>query len=97
MLTKELCPSATVEASTLPYEDEDGWVDAPPPHLSDAEEDSVEMAVAERAAQIFEETGLYILCAILGPAPRSALKRRIRPANGLSRQQWGSCGFCSAG
>ena len=71
LLTKELCPSATVEASTLPYEDEDGWVEIfPPPHLSDAEEDSVEMAVAERAAQIFEETGLYILCAILGPSPR---------------------------
>ena len=42
----------------------------PPSGLSDAEEDSVEMAVAERAAQIFEETGLYILCAILGPSPR---------------------------
>jgi hypothetical protein len=71
LLTKGLCPSATVEASTLPYEDEDGWVQIfTPSHLSDAEEDSVEMAVAERAAQIFDETGLYILCAIVGPAPR---------------------------
>ena len=71
LLTKELCPSATVEASTLTYEDEDGSVDIfTPAHLSDAEEDSIEMAVAERAAQIFEETGPYILCAIVGPAPR---------------------------
>jgi len=71
LLTKELCPSATVEASDLAYEDEDGHVDIfTPAHLSDAEEDSIEMAVAERAAQIFEETGLYILCAIIGPAPR---------------------------
>ena len=71
LLTKELCPSATGEASALPYEDKDGRVEIfPSSHPSDAEEDSVEMAVAERAAQIFEETGLYILCAILGPAPR---------------------------
>jgi hypothetical protein len=70
LLAKELCPDAVVEASALPYEDEDGRVGIfTPPNLSDAEEDSVEMAVAERAAQIFEETGLYILCAILGPSP----------------------------
>ena len=71
LLAKELCPAAAVEASALPYEDEDGRVEIfTPSGLSDAEEDSVEMAVAERAAQIFEETGLYILCAILGPSPR---------------------------
>jgi hypothetical protein len=64
-------PGGHGRSQHLPYEDEDGWVEIfPPPHLSDAEEDSVEMAVAERAAQIFEETGLYILCAIIGPAPR---------------------------
>jgi len=71
LFARELCPAAAVEASALPYEDEDGSVEIfPPSGLSDAEEDAIEMAVAERAAQIFEETGLYILCAILGPSPR---------------------------
>ena len=71
LLAKELCPSAMVEASAFQYEDEDGRVEVfPPSGVPDAEEDRVEMALARRAAQIFEETGLYIVCAVLDPAAR---------------------------
>jgi hypothetical protein len=38
LFAKELCPAAAVEASALPYEDEDGRVEIfPPSGLSDAE------------------------------------------------------------
>ena len=68
---KELCPSATVEASAIPYEDEDGHVDVfTPPGLSEAEEDRIEMVLAARAGDIFDETGLYVICAVFDPAAR---------------------------
>jgi hypothetical protein len=68
LFAKELCPSATVEGSTIKYEDEDGRVDVfPPPGLSEAEEDRLEMALAARAGEIFDNTGLYIVCAVLDP------------------------------
>lgn len=68
LYAKEVCPDARVEASTLVYEDEDGRVEIfPPPGLTEAEEEKIELAVAGRAAQIFEETGLYIPCAVLDP------------------------------
>ena len=52
LYAKELCPEATVEASTTRYEDEDGHVDVfPPPTLSESEEDRVELALAERSSQ----------------------------------------------
>jgi hypothetical protein len=52
-------PGGRRRSQRPPYEDEDGRVEIfPLSGLSDAAEDSVEMAVAERAAQIFEETGL---------------------------------------
>lgn len=71
LFAKELCPAATVEASAIQYEDEDGRVEMfPPQGVSDAEEDRIEMALAGRAAQIFEKTGLYIVCAVLDPAAR---------------------------
>ena len=71
LFAKELCPSAAVEASAIQYEDEDGRVEVfPPPALSDAEEDRVELALAARAAEIFADTGLYIVCAVLDPAAR---------------------------
>ncbi len=71
LFAKELCPSATVEASPIQYEDEDGRVEVfPPSGVSDAEEDRVEMALAGLAAQIFERTGLYIVCAVLDQAAR---------------------------
>lgn len=66
LYAKELCPEAEVEASTITYEDEDGRVEIfPPPTLSEAEEERLELAVAARAAEIFEQTGLFIPCAIL--------------------------------
>ena len=71
LYAKELCPEATVEASTIRYEDEDGHVDVfPPPTLSESEEDRVELALAERAAEIFAKTGLYVLCVVLDPVVR---------------------------
>jgi hypothetical protein len=64
LYAKELCPEAVVEVSAMSYEDEDGHVDIfPPPSLPEEEEERVELAVAARAGDIFEETGLFILCA----------------------------------
>ncbi len=64
LYTKELCPEAVVEVSATSYEDEDGHVDIfPPPSLSEEEEERAELAVAARAGEIFDETGLFILCA----------------------------------
>jgi hypothetical protein len=75
LYAKELCPEATVETSTLQYEDEDGHLDVfPPSTLSEAEEERVELALAERAAEIFTATGLYILCAVLDPTARASLR-----------------------
>ena len=71
LFAKQLCPSAAVEGSAIQYEDEDGRVEMfPPPILSETEEDRVEMALAARAAEIFADTGLYIVCAVLDPAAR---------------------------
>lgn len=64
LYAKELCPEAIVKVSSTSYEDEDGHVDIfPPPSLSEEEEERIELAVAARAGDIFEETGLFILCA----------------------------------
>jgi hypothetical protein len=72
LYAKQLCPDGVVEASAIHYEDEDGHVDVhPPPGLSEEEEERIELALAARAADVFEETGLYILCAVLDP-PSSA-------------------------
>lgn len=71
LYAKELCPEAVVETSTIQYEDEDGHVDVfPPPAVPEAQEERIELALAGRAAEIFEETGLYILCAVLDPTVR---------------------------
>ena len=65
LYAKELCPEAEVEAGTVPYEDEDGHLSVfPPPGLSEEEEDRIELDIAARAAAIFEQTGLYVLCAV---------------------------------
>lgn len=67
LYAKELCPDARVEMSTVQHEDEDGHVDVyPPPTLSEDDEDRIELALAARAGEIFDETGLFILCAVLG-------------------------------
>lgn len=71
LFAKQLCPSASVEASAIQYEDEDGRVEVfPPPVLSDAEEEKIEMSLAARAAEIFADTELYIVCAVLDPTAR---------------------------
>src|SRR5262245_42047174 len=71
LYAKERCPEAIVEANTIQYEDEDGRVEIfPPPTLSEAEEERLEHALAERAAEIFAQTGLYIPCAVLDVTAR---------------------------
>lgn len=71
LYAKELCPGAAVDISPLQYEDEDGHVEVfPPAALSDAEVDRLELTLAARAADIFDRTGLYIVCAVLDPASR---------------------------
>ena len=65
LYAKELCPEGRVEVSSLQDEDEDGHVTIfPPPTLSDEDVDRVEMALATRAGEIFDTTGLFILCAV---------------------------------
>ena len=72
LYAKELCPEAVVEVSSTSYEDEDGHVDIfPPPGLPEEEEERIELAVAARAGEIFEGTGLFILCAALDRPERS--------------------------
>ena len=64
LYAKELCPEAVIEVSTLQYEDEDGHVRVFPPLTLSQEEERLEMALCTRAGEIFDATGLFILCAI---------------------------------
>ena len=71
LYAKELCPGAFVDISSLQYEDEDGHVEVfPPAALSDADVDRLELTLAARSAEIFDHTGLYIVCAVLDTAAR---------------------------
>ena len=75
LYAKELCPEAVVEASAAQVEDEDGHVDVhPPPGLADEEEERIELTLAARAAEVFEDTGLFIPCAVLDARPSQAVK-----------------------
>lgn len=69
LYAKELFPDSVVEISAIRYEDEDGHVSVfPLCSLDDEEEERRELALAERAAEVFADTGLYILCAVLDRA-----------------------------
>ena len=71
LYAKKLCPGALVDVSPLQYEDEDGHVEVfPPAALSDADVDRLELTLAARSADIFDHTGLYIVCAVLDAAAR---------------------------
>ena len=71
LYAKELCPDAVVETSTIQYEDDDGHIEVfPPPVLSEEQEEKIELALAGRAAEILELTGLYILFSVLDPTVR---------------------------
>lgn len=70
-LTELALYAAVVETSSIQYEDKDGHVEVfPPSTLPEAQEERIELALAGRSAEIFEETGRYILCALLDPAAR---------------------------
>jgi hypothetical protein len=69
LYAKDLCPEAKIEISTVRYEDGSVYI-FPPPSLSEEEEERIERAVAARARDIFEGTGLFILCAALDPTAR---------------------------
>jgi hypothetical protein len=65
LLAMKLCPEARVEVTTRRYEDEDGRLKVfPPPGMSEVEEEKLEEALTERCVDIFEETQLFILCAV---------------------------------
>ena len=64
LLAKMLCPDARLEVNTIRYEDEDGRLKVfPPLGLSEDEEEAFEEALAEKCIEIFDETGLFIVCA----------------------------------
>jgi len=65
LMAKKLCPEARVEVNTVRYEDEDGRVKVfPPADLPETEEEKIEEALGEKCAEILEQDGLFILCAV---------------------------------
>jgi hypothetical protein len=65
LLALKLCPEAKVEVTTRRYEDEDGRLKVfPPAGMSEMAEEKIEAVLTERCADIFEETQLFILCAV---------------------------------
>lgn len=82
LYAKALCPEATVEASAVQYEDEDGRVEVfPPPRLAEADEARMELALCARAAALFEATGLYVPCAFLDATARARPVALANPGN----------------
>lgn len=70
LMAKKLCPQATVEVNTVRYEDEDGRVKVfPPANLPEAEEEKIEEALGEKCAEILEQDGFFILCAVFDAQP----------------------------
>jgi hypothetical protein len=66
LLAKELCPEATVKANTIQYEEEDGHVDVfPPSTLPEDDIDRLITALADRTAKIYDDTGLFLVFAVL--------------------------------
>ena len=66
LLAKELCPEATVKADPIQYEDEDGAVNVfPPPTLPEDDVEHIITALADRTAKIYDDTGLFLVFAVL--------------------------------
>lgn len=64
LLAKRLCPEVKIEANTTRYEDEDARLKIFPPRgLSEVEEEALEETLIEQCIEIFDETGLFIVCA----------------------------------
>ena len=66
LLAKELCPEATVKADPIHYVGEDGHVDVlPPSPLSEDDHERIVTALADCTAKIYDETGLFLVFAVL--------------------------------
>jgi hypothetical protein len=64
LLAKRLCPDVKIEANTIRYEDENARLKVfPPAGLSEVEEEALEETLIEKCIEIFDETGLFIVCA----------------------------------
>jgi hypothetical protein len=65
VLIKDLSPQARVEISLARYEDEDAHIRIyPPPDMTVAEVERLELALGERCNDILLETGLFIIGAV---------------------------------
>lgn len=68
LFAKEICPTATVEATLTSYEDEDGHVRIyPPADLTDSQIEELEGQVAGRCVDLLIETGIFLCAAIYAP------------------------------
>jgi hypothetical protein len=66
LYAKELCPDGRVNIGRTQHDGAHGHVDLiVPPSLSEEEIGRVELALATRAGEIFDETGFFIPCAVL--------------------------------
>jgi hypothetical protein len=69
LFVKQLCPEASVEITTVSYDDEDGNILVRPPAQWTAEEcDALEERLAERSIDILLQTGYHILVGVFDPA-----------------------------
>jgi hypothetical protein len=68
LFAKELCPTATVEATLTSDEDEDGHVHIyPPADLTDSQIEELEGQVAGRCVDLLIETGIFLCTAVYAP------------------------------
>jgi hypothetical protein len=68
LLAKELCPTATVEATLTSYADEDGHVHIyPPTGLTDDQIEELEGRVAGRCVDLLIQTGIFLCAAVYAP------------------------------
>jgi hypothetical protein len=64
LFAKRLCPEVKIETNTIRYEDEDARLKIfPPSGLSESEEEALEEALVEKCIDVYDETGLFIVCA----------------------------------
>jgi hypothetical protein len=68
IFAKELCPTATVEATVATYEAEDGQVRIyAPAGLTDSQIEALEEQIAGRCVDVLIQTGIFLCAAIYAP------------------------------